>query len=102
MDISCQRQMSYSFERFIFNTTDQLSNESFIDYLCRLRELTGRFEFCDIADQMIRERIVLGTNDQTVCGRLLRESKLTLNSAIDMCRTSEKTASQDQENAGTR
>lgn len=36
----------------------------------------------------------LGTNDQSVRGRLLRESKLTFNSAIDICRTSERTASQ--------
>lgn len=82
------------YERHIFNTADQLSNESFDDYLCRLRELAKTCEFGDIADQMIRDRIVLGTNDQSVRGRLLRESKLTLNSAVDMCRTSERTASQ--------
>lgn len=82
------------YERYIFNTADQLSNESFDDYLCRLRELAKTCEFGDIADQMIRDRIVLGTNDQSVRGRLLKESKLTLNSAVDMCRTSERTASQ--------
>lgn len=37
------------------------------------------------------DRIILLTSDHNVHGRLLRESKLTLNSAIDMCRTSERT-----------
>ncbi|XP_061185196.1 uncharacterized protein K02A2.6-like [Saccostrea echinata] len=82
------------YERYIFNTADQMPNESFDDYLCRLRELAKTCEFGDIMDQMIRDRIVLGTKDQSVRGRLLRESKLTLNSAIDMCRTSERTTCQ--------
>lgn len=38
------------------------------------------------------DRIILLTSDHNVHGRLLRESKLTLNSDIDMCRTSERTA----------
>ena len=60
-------------ERYIFNTADQMSNESFDDYLCRLRELAKTCEFGDIMDEMIRDRIVLGTKDQSVRGRLLKE-----------------------------
>ena len=50
-----------------------MSNESFDDYLCRLRELAKTREFGDTMDEMIRDRIVLGTKDQSVRGRLLRE-----------------------------
>ena len=74
------------YERYIFNTADQMSNESFDDYLCRLRELAKTCDiyiFGDIMDEMIRDRIVLGTKDQSVRGRLLRESKLTLNAAVE-------------------
>ena len=51
------------YERYIFNTADQMSNKSFDDYLCRLRELAKTCEFGDIMDEMIRDRIVLGTKD---------------------------------------
>ena len=68
-----------------------MSKKSFDDYLCPLRELAKTCEFGDIMDEMIRDRIVLGTTDQSVRGRLLRESKLTLNGAVEMCRTSERT-----------
>ena len=74
------------YERYIFNTADQMSNEFFDDYLCRLRELTKTCQFGDIMDEMIRDRIVIVTKYQSVRGRLLRESKLTLNGAVEMCR----------------
>ena len=75
-------------ECYIFNTAAQMSNESFDDYLCPLRELAKTCEFGDIMDEMIRDRIVLGTKDQSVRGCLLRESTFTLNGAIEVCRTS--------------
>ena len=43
---------------------------------------------------MIRDRIVLGTKDKGVRGRLLRESTLTLNGAVEMFRTIERTSCQ--------
>lgn len=50
--------------------------------------------FGAFVDELIRDRIVLGTKDQGVRGRLLRESKVTLDSAIEMSRTSERTSNQ--------
>ncbi|MES1921721.1 hypothetical protein MHBO_003252 [Bonamia ostreae] len=44
------------------------------------------------AYQMLRNRIVLSTNDQGVRGRLLRKSKFTPDSATDTCRTNERTS----------
>ena len=43
----------------------------------------------DISDEMIRDRIVVAIHDETTRSRLLREPKLTLQSAIDMIRTVE-------------
>lgn len=82
------------YECYVFNTADQLSSELFDDYLCRLRELAKSCEFGAFADELIRDRIVLGAKDQGVRERLLRESKLTLDSVIGMCRTSERTSNQ--------
>ena len=41
------------YERYIFNTADQMSNESFDDYLFRFRELAKTCECGDIMDEMM-------------------------------------------------
>ena len=87
------------YERYVFNTTDQLSSDSVDDYVCRLRELSRSCKYNDMADpveEMIRDRLVLGTKDNSVRARMLRESNLNLTNAIDMCRTSERTSQQLQ------
>lgn len=45
---------------------------------------------------MIQDRLVSGTKDKTARCRMLREIDLTLDKAITMCITSEKTSSQLQ------
>ena len=84
------------YERYVFNTSDQSPNESFDDYLCRLREMSKTCEFETFHNQMIRDRIVIGTKDTHARGRMLRDNKLTLENAIDVCRTSERTTTQLQ------
>ncbi|XP_011437820.3 retrovirus-related Pol polyprotein from transposon 297 [Magallana gigas] len=84
------------YERYIFNTSDQLPNETLNDYICRLRELAKSCEFRNMTDDMIRDRLVLGTKDTASRGRMLREADLTLDKAITMCLTSERTSSQLQ------
>ena len=50
----------------------------------------------DPVEEMTRDRLVLGTKDNFVRARMLRESNLNLTNAIDMCRTSERTSKQLQ------
>lgn len=69
------------YERYIFNTSDQLPNETLNDYICRLRELAKSCEFRNMTDDMIRDRLVLGTKDTASRGRMLREADLTLDKA---------------------
>ena len=76
-----------------------MSSESVDDYICRLRELSRSCKYNEMADpveEMIRDRLVLGTKDNSVRARMLRESNLNLTNAIDMCRTSERTSQQLQ------
>ena len=77
------------YERYVFNTTDQLQNESVDVYVTRLRGLSNSCEFGALQNQMIRDRIVLGTKDSGARSRMLREPDLTLEKAVDMCRASE-------------
>lgn len=78
------------YERYVFNTCTQDPSELIDIYVNRLRKLATTCEFGDKRDEFIRDRIVIGTNDTSLRGRLLREDKLTLNKCIDMCRASEQ------------
>ena len=45
-------------------------------------------------DSLIRDRIVEGVRDDSTRSRLLRESSLTLPTALDTCRSSEAASTQ--------
>ena len=60
-----------------------------------LGTLAKTCEFCEcLHDTLIRDRIVLGVQNQSIKKELLQERKLTLNKCIDICRSAESTASQ--------
>ena len=82
------------YERYVFNTSDQLQSEGVDVYVTRLRGLSNSCEFGTLQSQMIRDRIVLGTRDSGARSRMLREPDLTLEKAVDMCRASEIADSQ--------
>ena len=54
-----------------------------------LRNKASRCEFAELKDGLIRDRIVCGVNSDTVRARLLRESELSLEMCIDICRAAE-------------
>ena len=84
------------YERYVFHSTNQGETETIDQYVTKLRELASTCNFGTLTEEMIRDRIVLGTNNAGLQGRLLRESKLTLKSAVDMCRSSEASQKQQQ------
>lgn len=51
-----------------------------------------RYEFIDLKDGLICDRIVCGINDDTVRPRLLREAKLTLEGCIGICQVANQKA----------
>lgn len=48
------------YERYIFNKSNLLPNETLNDYICRLNELAKSFEFGNMTDDIILDRLVLG------------------------------------------
>ena len=84
------------YERYTFNTTSQNESETFDDYLNKLRRLVKTCKYGTLQDEMLRDRLVIGIQNNTVRGRLLRENNLTLDTAIQMCRTAEITTLQLQ------
>lgn len=84
------------YERFKFNTCEQSQGETVAQYITKLRQLASTCEFGGLESELIRDRLVLGTIDASARARMLRELKLDLNKAIEMCRNSEITKSQLQ------
>ena len=87
-------QKNTIFERYLFNTTNQGENENIDQYLNRLRKLAATCDYGTLTNQLIRDRLVIGIGDAAVRRRLLREKKLTLESAVDIVRASERSKNQ--------
>ena len=62
----------------MFFSCDQEANEIFDSYLVSLRRLASSCEFAQLEEELIRDRIVLGTKDGGVRARMLREPAMTL------------------------
>ena len=85
------------YERYLFNSATQRSENKIDQFVNELRKLANTCEYGTLSDELIRDRIVIGISDSSMRARLLRESDLTLNRAIDMCRASEKATCQQSE-----
>ncbi|KAL0860168.1 hypothetical protein ABMA27_010475 [Loxostege sticticalis] len=73
-------------ERHKFFTRGQFENESIDQYIFELRKLALSCEFNDLMEDLIKDRLVCGVNDAGIRERLLREEKLTLENAQEICR----------------
>ena len=69
-----------------FNTRVQRSNENIDQYVTELRRLAKDCAYGDLAAEMIRDRIVCGTSDARVQGKLLQAETLDLPKAINIAR----------------
>ncbi|KAK3093011.1 hypothetical protein FSP39_010012 [Pinctada imbricata] len=96
----CNPRKNVAYERHVFNTRTQGPSENIDAFVTDLRILAKSCEFGDLHDTLIRDRIVCGTNSDVVRGRLLRESDLTLQKAIDVCRSAESSKQQLKNMAG--
>uniref|UniRef100_A0A8C5MQE6 Reverse transcriptase/retrotransposon-derived protein RNase H-like domain-containing protein n=1 Tax=Leptobrachium leishanense TaxID=445787 RepID=A0A8C5MQE6_9ANUR len=79
------------YERYVFGCCKQEEGESFDKFVTRLREKAATCEYGALKDELIRDKIVLGIASESARRRLLREHDLTLNIAIETCRTAELT-----------
>ena len=77
------------YERYQFFSCDQGSNESLDQWVTRLRQLSSTCNFGTHCDRIIRDRLVLGSQDKPAITRLFREKEVDLNKVIDQLRASE-------------
>ena len=94
MERHCIGQTNVIYEQYCFNNRKQESGESFDTYLTALRTLAKTCNFGSLTDELSRDRIVCGICDTGTRKKLLQEPKLTLQKCIDVCRSTETTATQ--------
>ena len=77
-------------ERANFHLRNQKPNESVEEYIRVLYELGDKCKFSDaVKEEELRDRLVVGITDKECSEKLQLKSNLTLQEAIDLCRTSE-------------
>ena len=77
------------YERYLFNSAVQNPGEKIDDFVNRLRELSKSCEYGMLCDDLVRDRMVLGTTDNDLRLRMFREKAFTLDKAISIARESE-------------
>lgn len=85
----CIPKKNETYERYKFRMRMQEEGETFEAFYRDLSIKVKSCEFATLADSMLRDQVVYGTSDKKLRQRLLRQSDLTLDKAVDMCRASE-------------
>ncbi|KAL1378982.1 hypothetical protein pipiens_015233 [Culex pipiens pipiens] len=86
-----------TYSTYVFLKTDQGPDESFDAFLIKLRQAIVDCDFNTVQEgttteeRLLKDKIVLGIRSQKVREKLLSDPKLTLEKAIQICRSSEKT-----------
>lgn len=87
----CQPSENTIVWRNHFNTKTQARGESLGQFVTELRTLAKKCKFGQLSDELIRDRIVCGINNEKLKERLLRDGELTIPRTISVCRASEET-----------
>ena len=88
-------------QQFTFNSRFRQPGESVSTFVCELRSLA---EFCNYGatlDEMLRDRLVCGINDEHIQHRLLAKDKLTYKKALEVAQGLETAAKNAQKLQGS-
>ena len=96
-DTYCIGEINVTYERYVLNKRIQEENENFDAYLTAIRGLIKTCEYGNLEESILRDRIVIGIRDDGTRKKLLQMRKLTLGSAVDLCRASEVACKQLRE-----
>ena len=95
LETYCVPRKNTTYQRYVFRMTIQ-EDRAFDTFVTDLRR---RAEYCDfgvIKDSLIRDQIVVGITDPKLRELLLRETDLTLEKAIKLCRITEQSKEQSK------
>ena len=80
---------SETVQRYKFNTRQRKADESIATYVAELRHLAEHCKFGTILEDMLRDRLVCGVNNERIQRLLLLESELTLDKAFKIASAQE-------------
>ena len=80
---------SVTMQRYKFNTRVRSASESVADYVAALREIAQHCEYKESLQDMLRDRLVCGVNNEAITNRLLSEKKLTFDKAMELAQAIE-------------
>lgn len=84
----CKPKRNEVYESFIFHSRSQGEGEPFDNFLMDVKKTVRKCGF-ENENRMVRDRIVLGTNDKKLQRKLLDTANLTMEMAIDFARAAE-------------
>ncbi|KAL6480987.1 hypothetical protein MHYP_G00090670 [Metynnis hypsauchen] len=87
-------------QRFKFNSRIRKSGESIAEFVAELRKLALHCDYKDALSEMLRDRLVCGVNDDRMQRRLLSETKLTFDKALELCQAIESASKDVREMQG--
>ncbi|GBM62804.1 hypothetical protein AVEN_19794-1 [Araneus ventricosus] len=90
----CSPRQNIVYERYKFFSCVQQEGQAIECYITQLKTLASTCEFEEQENGLIRDRIVLGIGDNGLKERLLRESGLGLEKAIEIVRSAETSREQ--------
>ncbi len=88
---------SVTVQWFTFNTRIRKAGESVADYVANLRHVSEHCQFGTSLNDMLRDRLVCGINNDRYQRRLLAESKLTFTKALELAQSMESADKNVQE-----
>ena len=88
-------------ERAKFHRRVQQSDENVEAYIRALFEIAELCDFKALKDEQVRDQLVVGISDKATSEKLQLQQDLTLDKAIEICRTREQVKSQMATQSGT-
>ncbi|UYV66511.1 hypothetical protein LAZ67_4001935 [Cordylochernes scorpioides] len=85
------------YRRYKFFSEVQEKNQSFDDFVTKVKNKAVDCDFGDLTESLIRDRIVLGVLDKNLTERYLQDPDLTLSKAIALGRAAESSRTQLKE-----
>ena len=95
-EVHCLPKRNITLERHKFNTTVQ-GTRTFEVFLADLRDKEQSCGYGEIANDLIKDRIVVGIASESTRQKLLQVRDLSLELAIDICRADERAKAQSRE-----
>lgn len=90
----CEPKKNTVYERYVFSQRQQKIGEPFDNFLIEIRRLVRTCEYGNMENEMLRDRIVQGINQQRLQRELLGTANLTYDLAVSKCRSHEATNEQ--------